>query len=138
MEAIIAIVTIIWSILGIILFFKIWGMTNNVKEMRDFILRNNYINNGENSKPQFTPPSEKEFAELAEEAVPTKPFNHNLKKGDKVSVQEYGVCTFEGIWQGKYAFYPEITEDLPKSPYLVNDSEPYLLIPQNKLDKLIM
>lgn len=38
MEALIAIITIVWSILGIILFFKIWGMTNNVKEIHDWLM----------------------------------------------------------------------------------------------------
>lgn len=38
-EAFIVLVFIVIVILQIILFFKIWGMTNNVKEMRDYFLR---------------------------------------------------------------------------------------------------
>lgn len=38
MEDFIALVLIVFGILQIILFFKIWGMTNNVKEMRDYFL----------------------------------------------------------------------------------------------------
>lgn len=38
-EAFIVLVLIVVGILNIILFFKIWGMTNNVKEMRDYFLR---------------------------------------------------------------------------------------------------
>ena len=34
----ISILAIVWSILCLILFFKIWGMTNNVQEIRDFII----------------------------------------------------------------------------------------------------
>lgn len=33
------IIVIVFGILQIILFFKIWGMTNNVKEMRDYFLK---------------------------------------------------------------------------------------------------
>ena len=33
-----SIIVLIWGILNIILFFKIWGMTNDVKELKNFIL----------------------------------------------------------------------------------------------------
>lgn len=140
MEALIEIISIIWSVLGIILFFKIWGMTNNVKEIHDWILENKYKNTDhkvENSQT-FTSPSERDFEEPSGEAVNTKPFSGNLKKGDLVTIAKFGTCRFEGIWQGKYAFYPENSAELPKSPYLVNDVEPYLLIPANKLETLII
>lgn len=39
MEAFMVLVLIVVGILNIILFFKIWGMTNNVREMRDYFLR---------------------------------------------------------------------------------------------------
>ncbi len=38
MEGFITLVLIVFGILQIILFFKIWGMTDNVKEMRDYFL----------------------------------------------------------------------------------------------------
>lgn len=139
MEILIAIITIAWSILGIILFFKIWGMTNNVKEIHDWLMedRIKYQRyNGENP-PSLTPHSEKEFEHLSEEAVSTDAYNGKLHKGDKVTIAQYGTCLFEGVWEGKYAFYPENKIDLPKSPYLVNDVEPYLLIPKNKLNSVI-
>ena len=37
----ISIVMLIWGILNIILFFKIWGMTNNIKTMKNIILSAN-------------------------------------------------------------------------------------------------
>ena len=36
-EVFLAIITIIWSILCIVLFFKIWGMTNNVKRIMELL-----------------------------------------------------------------------------------------------------
>lgn len=140
MEALIAIITIIWSILGIILFFKIWGMTNHVKEIHDWLMEDRLkkqSSSGENPT-KFTPHSEKEFEDLSEEAIPTKSINFNFKKGEKVTITEYGICTFEGVWEGKYAFYPENKTNLPNSPYLVKDVEPYLLIPKNKLTSVIV
>ncbi len=140
MEILIAIITIVWSILGIILFFKIWGMTNNVNDIHNWIMEER-LKTQRYSRvypPSFTPHSERGYEDLSSEAIPTKPFNGNLKKGDKVTIAEYGTCTFEGVWQGKYAFYPLDTSDLPKSPYLVNDVEPYLLIPADKLGNLIV
>lgn len=42
MEIIIAIVALVAAILNIILFFKLWGMTNNVSELRDlFVMEKN-------------------------------------------------------------------------------------------------
>ncbi len=37
MEAFLIIVSLVWSILCIILFFKIWGMCNNVSEIKDIL-----------------------------------------------------------------------------------------------------
>lgn len=42
MEALISVVAVVWSILCIILFFKIWGMCNNISAIRD-ILHKKYI-----------------------------------------------------------------------------------------------
>lgn len=140
METLIVIITIVWSVLGFILFFKIWGMTNNIKEMHDWFLENRSKNllNKEVCSQSCTSLSEKGFEGLSEEAIRTNPISINLKKGDMVTIAEFGTCRFEGIWQGKYAFYPENSANLPYSPFLVNDMEPYLLIPANKLGSLIM
>lgn len=115
-------------------------MTNNVKEIHDWLMEDKFKEHKANvdNSPSFTPHSESELKELLEAAVPTPSFNGNLKKGDKVSIVEYGTCSFEGIYQGKYAFYPENTNDLPNSPFLVNDVKPYLLIPRNKLGSVIV
>ena len=38
MEAVIAIITLVCSVLNIILFFKIWGMTDNIKRIKDVFI----------------------------------------------------------------------------------------------------
>ena len=115
-------------------------MTNNVKEIRDWLIEDRIKKQRSNAEnpPMFTPHSEKEYEELSEEATATKPFSGHLNKGDKVTIVEFGTCTFEGVWEGKYAFCPENKTVLPNSPYLVNDVEPYLLIPMNKLTSVII
>lgn len=50
MDLIIGILAFVFAILQIILFFKIWGMTNNVSELKDFII-NKYSNNGITQQP---------------------------------------------------------------------------------------
>ena len=42
---------IIWSILCLVLFFKIWGMTNNIKEIKQFLF-SNLAKENETSKPK--------------------------------------------------------------------------------------
>lgn len=42
MEVVILIFQIVWAILGIILFFKIWTMTNQVSQIRDIVLQEHY------------------------------------------------------------------------------------------------
>lgn len=37
MEALIIILYIVFAVLGLILFFKVWGMTNNVKRIADLV-----------------------------------------------------------------------------------------------------
>lgn len=37
MEVLISVVAVVWSILCIILFFKIWGMCNNISAIRDIL-----------------------------------------------------------------------------------------------------
>jgi len=39
MEVLIGIVVVIFGILQIILFFKLWGMTNDVSEIKNFLLK---------------------------------------------------------------------------------------------------
>ena len=38
MGTFLSILAIIWSILCIVLFFKIWGMTNDIKDIKDYIV----------------------------------------------------------------------------------------------------
>lgn len=55
MNEFIIIVGIIFSILSIILFFKLWGMTNDIKEMKnmlDLILRKEFQNNKEDTNKE--------------------------------------------------------------------------------------
>ena len=47
-----AIFYVVFGLLGIILFFKIWGMTNDVKELKEFILNSSHKQNSESIEVQ--------------------------------------------------------------------------------------
>ncbi len=123
------------AVLSIILFYKIWKMTNDVAEIHDEIL-NRRVNLGSPSTFPPTPTNNQHAATVASQAS-AKFQTPNLKKGDKVTLKGYGVCTFEGIWDGKYGFYPIKTDNLPSSPFLVEGAEPYLLIPVKNLHEYL-
>lgn len=52
MEVLIGIISIIWTILSLILFFKIWGATNDIEEMKDMM--RSFINNTSYNSKQDT------------------------------------------------------------------------------------
>lgn len=88
MEIFAYILTFIWSILCLILFFKIWGMTNNVeqltKEVHELKIA---IAHERQDRPQTQPQKivlEKE-EQKKEEAI-----THNFKMGDYVTHKKYG------------------------------------------------
>ena len=66
----IIIVSIIWGILNLILFIKIWGMTNDVNELKKIISR--YINNQETT------------AESEKSSDGFSKIGDKIKKGDKI------------------------------------------------------
>ena len=37
----VGIIAVIWGVLNIVLFFKLWGMTNDVSEIKKFLIRGN-------------------------------------------------------------------------------------------------
>ncbi len=67
----ISILAIVWSILSIILFFKVWGMTNDVKELKQYFLKS------ENQKMS----SSATKMEVKNEVVDSV---RNIKRGDVV------------------------------------------------------
>lgn len=82
MEKTIAILIIIFSILQIILFFKLWGMTNNVKFIKEILTKSTLNKTENNSSPITTNPLDrlvgcwadrvkKEDKEAAQSLIPT-------------------------------------------------------------------
>lgn len=88
MEIFAYILTFIWSILCLILFFKIWGMTNNVEQLtKDVHGLKIAIAHERQDRPQTQPQKivlEKE-EQKKEEAI-----THNFKMGDYVTHKKYG------------------------------------------------
>ncbi|MBQ7342486.1 MAG: hypothetical protein IJW42_04430 [Alistipes sp.] len=61
MEIFIIILGLVWSILTIILFFKLWKMTNNVDEIRELL--ENYCIKEKTETPKRDKPSTTKFTE---------------------------------------------------------------------------
>lgn len=105
MEIIILIIAFVFAILQIILFFKIWGMTNDIRIMRDFFVYKKNINPVINTKQDISGKGEKsnednkkldEYTE--EDFVPLTTFTlKNLNKGDIVYSINFKIV---GIFKG--------------------------------------
>lgn len=77
MEVFLSILALTWGVLNIILFFKIWEMTSDVKAIKDYFVKNN---DNVVNKPVFT------------DNVVNKPVfttNQALKAGDIVMHESY-------------------------------------------------
>ena len=73
LELILALVIIVWAILNIILFFKIWAMTNDVKKLTSYVQQLTMKVCGEIKEPEMVKPACRDF-----------------NKGDKVFVVASG------------------------------------------------
>lgn len=45
MEVIVGLITLVVGVLQIILFFKIWGMTNNVSDIKELLIQQSFLSN---------------------------------------------------------------------------------------------
>lgn len=75
MNDLVSIILFVFGILQIILFFKIWGMTNDVKELKNYII----YNNKSSEQPNHSMPSRKEI--ITDEA---RDNNIDVKEGSVV------------------------------------------------------
>lgn len=58
MEVVFAIISIVAAVLQIILFFKLWGMTNDVRKLKDAVIGNFSQANPSHQKEMEAPPIE--------------------------------------------------------------------------------
>lgn len=82
-DGILSIILAVWAILNIILFFKIWGMTNDVKELKDYIIGNNFANSNSSEIGISSEIQSEEETELP------KSDPNSLKTGDRVRHNKY-------------------------------------------------
>lgn len=75
----VSIISLVWCILCLILFFKIWGMTNNVKDIKNFLIYNIRPNDNIPTNAQNRILSTEENASSKKEQN-----SFGLKVGDKV------------------------------------------------------
>lgn len=124
METFILILAIVWSILCLILFFKIWGMTNDVRKILETI----------------TP---KQVSPTPAVPVKTEDIAKNeclMLKGDVLSTNS-GDFTYYGIYDGKHALYPndkKTEEKISDNPKAIDDSLGKLYLGLNDEDMVFL
>lgn len=86
-SVIITIIAFVWGILNIILFFKIWGMVNDVREMKEYFLNKGSQNELErNVNSSMT----QNNVELFQTTTVQVNWNHKFNIGDTVKYKENG------------------------------------------------
>lgn len=119
------IISLVVAVLQIILFVKIWIMANAVINIRDMMIAGRQTGTPGNYPISQTP--NKVSRSISPE---------NLEKGKRYDLGTLGMCTYEGMFQHKYGFYPVTPGSVLKSsPYLCDGSEPYYLVPAERLNE---
>lgn len=86
MIEIISIIMLVFGVLQIILFFKIWGMTNDVRELRDFIISRSITSNDSTLPTQnVSSPTKGKGDDTSDERIET------LDVGDEVILKSSGL-----------------------------------------------
>ena len=96
MDPITAIIVIIWSILSIVLFFKIWGMTNNVKDILEIMNQNIDAHNCKKSNSK-TKDIDKEFTAESTTKFSVGQLVVELKTEKQYRIQSYRI-TLQFYW----------------------------------------
>lgn len=119
METIILILAFVWSILCLILFFKIWGMTSDVAEIKE-LLKYRPVQTSSPERHNEAPEDKPEPIEISTEKK--SELCTILKKDDIIESPKFGALKYAGEWKGKHALYPAHGQALPDSPIVVRDS----------------
>ena len=78
---------LVWSILCLILFFKVWGMTNDVRIIKDLLSSQSIsapVNYNTVNERVTENKKENENKEVSDEALYQKTLSRNIKEGDFV------------------------------------------------------
>lgn len=125
METFIAIVVIVWSILCLVLFFKLWGMTNDVKKILETITPKQ-----EDVTPAANPIEPEDIAK--NECL--------MLKGDTL-ITNSGKFAYYGICEGRHALYPtdkETEGKISDNPKAIKDSLGKLYLGLNDADMVYL
>lgn len=93
MYELLSIVFVIFGSLQIVLFFKLWGMTNDVSKIKDFLEKLN-----KNDKEHINLPIKQHENKIVKRKLP-----NNIKEGNKViRLNDKQTMTVESIDDGQY------------------------------------
>ena len=118
-------IMLVWGVLNIILFFKIWSMTNDVKEIKNYIVNNNnsYSEPSTHSiKSTQAIDYEEKKQKVKLESVPSFKIGDEIR--DKISTRHHVVEKIRpgevyvktGIFSNKHEWLPVTNFDLVKDP----------------------
>ena len=102
MEFVYLLLALIWSILCLILFFKIWGMTNDVREIKDHLLHSQAL------EQKIASPTPQEVTLSKDRNIKKGDVVINLRNGREIKVDEINedgsfICyidqTYTGVFQ---------------------------------------
>lgn len=99
MEFFIGILALIWSILCLVLFFKIWGMTNDVREILDCLKNNTSKNVSDEGSNVVQPSTEDEELQSKDlDGIPSNSLVVEISTGKQMRVKSMSP-------DGKYSCY---------------------------------
>ena len=113
---------LIWGALSVILFFKIWGMTSDVSEIKKMFQQ--YLLASMPPKSNAAKNFDTDL-KITQEEVYNK--LKGICQGDIIESPKYGTLKYNGIKNGKHALYPVAGQDLTSSSFCQHDSFGYYL-----------
>lgn len=102
MESLLAIIFIVFGVLQIILFFKIWAMTDHIKDIRDKIVGNNF------DKPDYYEDQQESYRKFKDEdsaiiiATGKRVIIYGMTKDGKYKCYSGGSVSHLGKYEGFY------------------------------------
>ncbi len=127
MEIFYAVLTLIWCVLCVILFFKVWGMTSDVSEIKKMFQQ--YLSASMPSKSNAAKNFDSDL-KITQEEVYNK--LKGICQGDIIESPKYGTLKYNGIKNGKHALYPVAGQDLTSSSFCQHDSSGYYIAVTDK------
>lgn len=119
-------------VLNIILIVKFWGIASDVSAIREMMASGKQTE-GLSTRNDCNQTSADHMPVLQLTKGQQRISKSDLEKGQDYNLGDLGLCTYEGVYEGKHGFYP-VKEIDKSSKYFHDDINPYYLIPDSDLE----